>query len=230
VRLLIVEDNERLAAVIAKLLTERAFAVDSVGTVDEALAALAATGYDLILLDLSLPDGEGADVLRRVRQKGHGTPVLVMTARADVVQRVQTLDEGADDYLVKPVSLDELLARVRALLRRPHQIVGSVLSVANVTLDTVALTLSVDGVVIETPRRELGVLIALMSSQGRLLVKQKLVDAVYSFDQEVTPNAVEAVVSRLRRRLEAHGANVTITAMRGLGYILAPSNQRATAT
>jgi len=230
VRLLIVEDNERLAAVIAKLLTERAFAVDSVGTVDEALAAMAAASYDLILLDLSLPDGEGADVLRRVRQKGHGTPVLVMTARADVVQRVQTLDEGADDYVVKPVSLDELLARVRALLRRPRQIAGSVLSVANVTLDTVALTLSVDGVVIETPRRELGVLIALMSSQGRLLAKQKLVDAVYSFDQEVTPNAVEAVVSRLRRRLEAHGANVTITAMRGLGYILAPSNQRATAT
>lgn len=229
-RLLIVEDNERLAAVIAKLLAERAFAVDSVGTVDEALAALAATSYDLILLDLSLPDGEGADVLRRVRQKGQGTPVLVMTARADVVQRVQTLDEGADDYVVKPVSLDELLARVRALLRRPRQIAGSVLSVANVTLDTVALTLSVAGVVIETPRRELGVLIALMSSQGRLLAKQKLVDAVYSFDQEVTPNAVEAVVSRLRRRLEAHGANVTITAMRGLGYILAPSNQRATAT
>ncbi len=229
-RLLIVEDNERLAAVIAKLLTERAFAVDAVGTVDEALAALAAASYDLILLDLSLPDGEGADVLRRMRQKGHGTPVLVMTARAGVVQRVQTLDEGADDYVVKPVSLDELLARVRALLRRPREIAGSVLSVANVTLDTVALTLRVDGAVIEAPKRELGVLIALMSSQGRLLAKQKLVDAVYSFDQEVTPNAVEAAVSRLRRRLEAQGANVTITAMRGLGYILAPRNQRATAT
>src|SRR5271166_3141401 len=209
VRLLIVEDNVRLAAVIAKLLTEHAFAVDSVGTVDEALAALKAASYDLILLDLSLPDGEGADVLRRMRRTGQGTPVLVMTARADVVHRVRTLDEGADDYVVKPVSLDELLARVRALLRRPRQIADNVLSAANVMLDTTALTLSVDGALIDIPRRELGVLIALMSNQGRLLAKQKLVDAVYSFDQEVTPNAVEAVVSRLRRRLEAHGAGVT---------------------
>jgi DNA-binding response OmpR family regulator len=119
---------------------------------------------------------------------------------------------------------------VRALLRRPHQIASSVLTAGNVGLDTAALTLTVDSTSVDIPRRELGVLMALMSSQGRLLPKRKLVDAIYSFDQEVTPNAVEVAVSRLRRRLEACGAQVTITAMRGLGYILVPSEQRATAT
>lgn len=157
-RLLIVEDNERLASVIAKLLSEHAFVVDRVATVDAALAALEVAAYDLILLDLTLPDGEGAEVLRRLRRRGQGTPVLVMTARADVVQRVQTLDEGADDYLVKPVSLDELLARVRALLRRPRQLVGAVLTVGNVALDTAAPSLTINDTVVEIPRRELGVL------------------------------------------------------------------------
>jgi DNA-binding response OmpR family regulator len=227
VRLLIVEDNERLAGVTARLLAEHAFAVDRVGNVADALVALETAQYDLILLDLSLPDGEGGEVLRRVRQRRCGTPIIVMTARADVVQRVLTLDEGADDYLVKPFSLDELLARVRAVLRRPRQINSTVLTAGNVTLDTTAMTLAVGGTPVEISRRELGVLTALMSSQGRLLPKQRLTDAVYSFDQDVTPNAVEAVVSRIRRRLEANGATVTITAMRGLGYILAANSVHA---
>lgn len=220
-RLLIVEDNERIAGITGKLLEENAFAVDRVGCLADALAALNVAEYDLILLDLSLPDGDGAGVLRVVRERGCGTPVIVMTARADVVQRVQTLDQGADDYLVKPFSLDELLARVRAVLRRPRQVSSTVLSAGNVALDTTALTLTVSGTPVEISRREIGVLTALMSRQGRLLPKQQLADAVYSFDQDVTPNAIEAAVSRLRRRLEVAGATVTITAMRGLGYILA---------
>ena len=219
-RLLIVEDNDRLAGLIAKLLIEHAFTVDRTASVDEAEAALAVAPYDLVLLDLTLPDGDGADILRQLRRKGHGTPVLVMTARADLVQRVHTLNEGADDYLVKPFAFDELLARVRALLRRPRQIADAALSIGNLTLDTVALTLTVAGAPVKIPRRELGVLLALLHSQGRLVAKTKLADAVYSFDQDVTPNAIEAVVSRLRRRLEAEAADVTITAMRGLGYVL----------
>jgi DNA-binding response OmpR family regulator len=147
--------------------------------------------------------------------------VLVATARADVVQRVQTLNDGADDYLVKPFSLDELLARVRALLRRPRQVAETILTAGNVALDTVAMTLRIGGsLVLDVPRRELAALAALLGQKGRLLPRQKLEDAVYSFDSEVTPNAMEAAVSRLRRRLESHEASVTITAMRGLGYIL----------
>jgi DNA-binding response OmpR family regulator len=228
VRLLIVEDNERIAGVAGKLLEERAFAVDRAACLADALGALDVSEYDLILLDLSLPDGDGIDVLRKLRQRNSGMPVIVMTARAEVAQRVQTLDEGADDYLVKPFSLDELLARVRAVLRRPRQIGGAVLTAGNVTLDTTELTLTVAGAPVEIPsRREIGVLTALLARQGRLLPKQKLVEAVYSFDQDVTPNAVEQVVSRLRRRLEVHGATVTITAMRGLGYILATNDASA---
>ncbi len=226
-RLLIVEDNARLSALMAKLLSEQVYAVDSAASVDEALAALDAATFDLVVLDLALPDGEGAEVLKAIRHRGHGTAVLVVTARGGVGQRVQMLDQGADDYLVKPFSFDELLARVRALLRRPRQVADPGLAAGNVRLDTAAMILSVAGAPVEAPRRELGVLAALMRSQGRLLPRQKLADAVYSFDNEVTPNAIEAAVSRLRRRMEAHGASVTITAMRGLGYILAPARDHA---
>ena len=223
-RLLVIEDNARLASLIANLLREHGFAVDSVDTVEAALAALETASYDLILLDLSLPGGDGADILKTIRRRGQGTPVLVATARADVTQRVQTLNQGADDYLVKPFSLEELLARVRALLRRPPQLAQTVLTAGNIALDTTSLTLTIAGTAVEMPRRELGVLATLLHHNGRLVTKQQLTDAIYSFDDEVTPNAIEAAVSRLRRRLETHRATVSVTAMRGLGYIVVPTD------
>lgn len=227
-RLLVVEDNLRLATLIGKALNDYAFVVDSVASVRAASAALHVASYDLILLDLALPDADGEDILRSLRARSEATPVLVMTARADVVHRVRILNEGADDYLVKPFSLDELLARVHALMRRPPGITGNLHQAGNVVLDSLALSAKVGGQPADLPRREFAVLLALMKNQGRLLPKLKLVDAVYSFDSELTPNAIEAVVSRLRRRLEALGANVTITAMRGLGYILTPDQADAT--
>ena len=222
-RLLIVEDNEKLAALMAKLLAENLYSVDTVETIDEARAAIEVVDYDLVLLDLSLPDGDGGEILRSLRRAGQTTRILVTTARADVVQRVETLNDGADDYLVKPFSLDELLARIRALLRRPAEAKQSVLTAGRITLDTASLTLRVTGQVTPLPRRELGVLVTLLRNQGRLVPRRKLEDAVYSFDNEVTPNAIEAAVSRLRRRLDGLDAAVTITAMRGVGYILAES-------
>jgi DNA-binding response OmpR family regulator len=222
-RLLIVEDNEKLAALMKRLLVENLYSVDTVATVDEARAAIEVVHYDLILLDLSLPDGDGGEILRSMRRARQATRILVATARAGVVQRVDTLNEGADDYLVKPFSLDELLARIRALLRRPYEIKPAVLAAGRVTLDTASLTLRVTGQVTPLPRRELGVLVTLLSNKGRLVPRRKLEEAVYSFDNEVTPNAIEAAVSRLRRRLDGVEAAVTITAMRGVGYILAES-------
>ncbi len=219
-RLLVVEDNHRLAALMAKLLAENLFAVDVVETVDEAWAALKTVDYDVVLLDLSLPDGDGTEILRSLRRTGHATRILVATARADVVGRVEALNDGADDYLVKPFSLDELLARIRALLRRPSTTAQAVLSAGRLTLDVTSLPLCVDGEVTPLPRRELGVLMLLLANQGRLVPKQKIENATYSFDSEVTPNAIEASVSRLRRRLANLDAAVTITSMRGLGYIL----------
>ncbi len=219
-RLLIVEDNERLAQLMARLLADNRFTADVVATVEEAQAAVALVDYDLILLDLSLPDGDGRDVLRSLRRAGHAARILVITARAEVVERVATLNEGADDYLVKPFSHDELLARVRALLRRPSETAQTVLSAGKLSLDAESLTLRVAGEVVPLTRRELGVLATLLRQQGRLVARRKLEEAIYSFDEEVTPNAIEAAVSRLRRRLDTLGADVDITSMRGLGYIL----------
>ena len=131
-RLLIVEDNDRLVALLERLFREHGRVVDTFSTVDEAIAALDVAAYDAIVLDLTLPDGEGADVLRAVRQMGEGTPALVASARADVLERIKLLDQGADDYLVKPFSFDELLARLRALQRRPRLAPSRVLSAGNV--------------------------------------------------------------------------------------------------
>ncbi len=219
-QLLVVEDNEKMAALLAKLLTDSGFAVDAVGTVDEALAALDVATYDLILLDLGLPDGDGGALIRSLRRDKCNTLILVATARDDVTQRVRTLNDGADDYLVKPFHPEELVARIRALLRRPQQTVGEELTAGNVTLDTNMMAATIDGMAADLSRRELGVLAALMRNQDRLLPRQRLVDTIYTFDDEVTPNAIEAAVSRLRKRLEANGASVTVSAMRGLGYVL----------
>jgi len=219
-RLLIVEDNDRLVALLERLFREHGHVVDAFSTVDEAIAALDAAPYDAIVLDLTLPDGEGADVLRAVRQKGEGTPVLIASARADVLERIKLLDQGADDYLVKPFLFDELLARLRALQRRPPLAPSQVLSAGNVELDTAAMAVSVAGQTADIPRRELMVLETLMRNQGHLLSREKILNAIYALDAEVTPNAVEAAISRLRRRLETHNADITITAMRGLGYIM----------
>ena len=220
-KLLVIEDNPRLSAVMTKLLADNGMTVDAVATVEDARAALAVAAYDLILLDLTLPDGFGGDLLRSLRTAGKATPVLVATARGDVSDRVQLLNAGADDYLVKPFSLDELLARIRAVLRRPRQTAPNLVQAGNIALDTESQTLTVDGKPVELPRLELRVLAALLAQRGRLLARERLEQAVYTMDAEVTPNAIEAAVSRLRRRLESHGATVTITAMRGLGYILA---------
>ncbi len=222
-RLLIIEDNEKLATLMARILSEHLYSVDAVAGIEEARAALTLVDYDLVLLDLSLPDGDGSEILRSLRRDGQTTRILVATAQADVVQRVETLNDGADDYLVKPFSLDELLARIRALLRRPSETKQPVLVAGQLALDTTSLTLRVTGKVTPLPRREFGVLVTLLSNQGRLVPRAKLEQAIYSFDNEVTPNAIEAAVSRLRRRLDSLDAAVTITAMRGIGYILAES-------
>lgn len=219
-RLLIVEDNPKLAGLMGKLLTENGMTVDSVVSVQEALAALDIGNYDTILLDLGLPDGDGSEVLQSLRKRGGTTPLMIATARDDVLHRVQMLNDGADDYLVKPFSMDEFVARVRALLRRPAQTADPVLTAGNLSLDTLSLTVTVDGRVLDMPRRELMVLQALLSQRGRLLSRQKMELAIYTIGDEVTPNATEAAVSRLRRRLDQGGANVNVAAMRGLGYIL----------
>ena len=219
-RLLIVEDNVRLAGLVAKLVGDHGLTADIAASVDEAHTALGLVDYDVVLLDLSLPDGDGQEIMTAIRRKQCHAYVLVVTARGDVVTRVQSLNAGADDYIVKPFSDDELIARIRAVGRRSRQIRETNISVGNVQLDTESLTLTVAGRVVKLSRREMSVLSSLLGQHGRVLPKEKLEQAVYSLDNEVTGNAVEAAVSRLRRRLEAEGATVDLIAMRGIGYIL----------
>lgn len=224
-RLLIVEDNSRLAALIAKLVAEKGYGTDIASSVEEAHAALALVDYDVVLLDLSLPDGDGRDILNAIRRRQSHAFVLVVTARGDVINRVEALNAGADDYIVKPFSDDELVARIRAVRRRAHRIQDEILSAGNVRFDTGSLTLTIDGRAVAMPRRELSVLSALLSQPGRVLRKERLERAVYTLESDVTTNAVEAAVSRLRRRLEAEGASLELIAMRGIGYILAERAQ-----
>ena len=219
-RLLLIEDNDRLAELLNSLLSTAGFAVDRVADIATATEALDSASYEIILLDLRLPDGDGMNILRALRTRKNYALVLVTTAKSDVVDRVQTLNAGADDYLVKPFSPDELLARIHALLRRRGELTPDVLTLANVSLDTVSLTLLVDDKPVKLPRREICVLTELLRRQGRVLRREALEEAIYPFDAEVTPNAIEASISRLRRRLEAADALVSITALRGIGYLL----------
>ena len=219
-RLLVVDDNAKLRQLLVGLFTGARYTVDAVGSASDALEAMAVASYDLVLMELTLPDSHGTGLVRTMRRRGLGIPVLIGSSVTDVERRVEALDDGADDFLLKPYSSDELLARVRALLRRPPAMLNRVISVGNVSLDMKSHALRVDGDALDMPRREIAVLETLMRNRARLVAKRTLEEAVYSFDEEVSPNAIEAAISRVRRRLDGAGASITINASRGLGYVL----------
>lgn len=223
-RLLLVEDNPRLAGLIRDGLQGQGFAVDWCGTLAGAEAAKQVNGYDLMLLDLGLPDGEGLDLLRSMRRRKDAMPILVLTARGGLDDRVTGLDAGADDYLVKPFQIPELAARCRALLRRPGAVLGTVLQCGSVALDTARRSVTVNALSVDTPPREVELLEHLLRRSGHVVAKSALENSLYAMDAEVTPNAIEAAVSRLRKRLAAAHADVTIRTVHGVGYaILAPA-------
>lgn len=219
-RLLLVEDSDRLAPLIVGALQRAGYVVDCVSTLAEADAAVAGVAYDLLLLDLGLPGGDGLDWLRERREKALRCPVLVVTARSRLEDRVAGLDTGADDYIVKPFETDELLARCRAVLRRPGTLLGDRLSAGNLSLDTAAREISIAGRWLEAGKREIALLEALIRRIGHVVRRSVLEDTLYSFGEEITPNAIEAQVSRLRRRLAGAGATVAIHTVRGIGYML----------
>lgn len=219
-RLLLIEDNPRLGEAIAAGLEREGFAVDWRRLIEDAFEARALATYDLVLLDLGLPDGDGLDVVRQMRRERDPTPVLILTARGELGDRVRGLDLGADDYLVKPFDVAEVAARCRALLRRPGATLGVVLAAGNITLDTASRTLSVGGRAIPVQRREVALAENLLRRAGQVVTKSTLETQIYGMDEEVTPNALEAVVSRLRRHLNEAGATVTLKTVHGVGYAL----------
>jgi two-component system response regulator QseB len=225
-RLLLIEDNLRLADYLSTALRNGGFAVDHVSTTADAEGALATTRYDTLLLDLGLPDKDGLIWLGDQRRSQMTRPVLVLTARDSVEDLVAGLNRGADDYLRKPFDLDELIARVRALLRRPGEALGVKLTVGNVTLDTSDREVVIDGVPVEFGRREIDGLEILMRRAGRVVPKSAIEEAIYSFGEDLSSNAIEVLVHRIRRRMQEAGADMYIHTLRGVGYVLSDKAAR----
>jgi DNA-binding response OmpR family regulator len=220
VRLLLIEDNERFATLLKQGLAAAGFAVDVLGTARDASAALETGHWDIVVLDRGLPDTDGLDVLTEMRRRGDTTPVLILTAHGSLKDRVTGLQSGADDYLVKPFALEELVARLQALLRRPGNLLGLALRLGNLTLDTVARQVFIDDRPIAFSAREIAVLEHLMRRSGRVVAKTLLESSLYGPSQEVGSNAVEVHVHRLRRHLFETGASVQVHTVRGVGYMI----------
>lgn len=219
-RLLLVEDHPPLAEAVGDALTRAGFTVDHAATAREARAMAGTADYGLVLLDLGLPDGDGLRLLPTLRAGGR-VPVIVLTARDALKDRLAGLDGGADDYILKPVEMSELAARCRAVLRRPGERAATILQVGPIAFDTVNRSVVADGRSVSLGRRETAILEQLMRAAGRVVSRSALEEAIYGFDDEVGPNALEAGMSRLRRALVAAGCPLPIVTVRGIGWMLA---------
>lgn len=222
-RILIVEDSAQLAQLMAEGLRPFGFTTDCAASLAEADHALELADYAAVILDLGLPDGDGRAWLRARRGRAPGVPVLILTARGLLEDRVSGLDSGADDYLVKPVEIAELAARLRALLRRPGARAPVVLTSGTLRFDTESRMAECCGKPLELARRETTLLELLMRREGAVVRREAIEDALYGFDEPVTPNAVEAVVSRLRRKLDEACVSGRLHTIRGVGYMLTVS-------
>jgi DNA-binding response OmpR family regulator len=216
-RLLIVEDNETLTNGLKTTLTAAGFAVDIAHDGALGLKILRIQQYDLLILDLGLPTVDGIVLLRHLRYINKKLPVLIISSRDELDQRIEGLDLGADDYLCKPFILKEVTARVRALLRRSNQSVDTIIQQGRLSLNTHTRSLSLDNISLELHRRELSVLEYLMTHTDRVVSKEQIADHISSFDDDINPVAIETYVSRLRKKLD--GA-LKLKTVRGLGYLL----------
>lgn len=216
-RILIAEDDTILADGLTRALRQAGYAVDWVKTGIEANQVLTGKAHDMVILDLGLPQIDGFEVLRRLRERGSGIPVLILTARDAVEDRVNGLDLGADDYLTKPFDLPELEARVRALIRRGQNASSSTIIHGTLHYDSAGRRVLIDNQPVDLSARELSVLETLLLRAGRVVSKEQLVEHLYDWGEEVSSNAIEVYVHRLRKKLDP---SITIRTIRGLGYLL----------
>jgi DNA-binding response OmpR family regulator len=219
-RLLVVEDNEDLSRLLAKGLENAGFRSDLAATAAEARRALTVTRYAALVLDLGLPDGDGLAILREIRQREDPIPVVVLTARAGVHDRVTGLRSGADDYVAKPFALEELVARLEAVLRRPSQLLGRPLRLGNLALDTESRQVFIDEEPQVLSAREIDVLELLMQRSGRVVPKEVVDEQIFGPLKSAASNAIEVYVHRLRKQLAERGATVHIHTIRGVGYLI----------
>jgi len=217
-RILIVEDDALLADGVAQILRANGYTVDATDSGDDALETAARERFELLLLDIGLPGMDGYEVLRRLRMAEDPIPVLVMTARGAVSERVHGLDLGADDYLAKPFAMDELSARVRALIRRANSQVAPRITHGPLTIDKVARRAYIGGEPLELTAREWAVLLVLLAKVEKIVSKESIIHAVADWRDDLTANAIEVYVSRLRAKLEPAG--IKIRTVRGFGYML----------
>jgi len=214
----VIEDDPTLGNALQEFLTRQGYAVDWLDEGGQAVEAVVGRHYDLLLLDLNLPGRSGLEILRELRAASESLPVLILTARDGVDDRVAGLDSGADDYVTKPFELAELAARVRALGRRRAGVANAVVEAGPLRLDTAGREIRADGVRLNLSVRELSVLEMLMLRAGKVVTKRQIVNSLSAWDADFSENAVEVYIYRLRRRLE--GTGVTIQTVRGFGYLL----------
>ncbi len=219
-RVLVIEDEARIIELLTSALGRAGFAVDAVRTCADGREALSVNAYDAAILDLGLPDGDGLAMLAALRAQGQKVPILILTARDTVEDRVNGLDTGADDYLVKPFATAELVARTKALLRRPGGALGTTLQAGNVTFDTIGRDVRVAELSMTLPRRESAIIEHLMRRLGRVVPKTVLEDKLYGMGEELESNAIPVHVHHLRRRLIDAKASAEIHTVRGVGYLL----------
>lgn len=219
-KILLVEDNASLASSLMKVLERERCIVDHVTEVKLARDLLSHEFYELVLLDRTLPDGDGIILIPEIRIKAPSLPIIILSARADISDRIEGLDEGADDYLVKPFALDEMLARIRAIRRRPSIQKTDEIHAGRLVYDLSNDEAIVNGERLQLTRRELRTLASLMKRRGRVLLRESLEQAVYGFDDDVQSNTLDSHISRLRRKLVEADADVEIHAIRGVGYLL----------
>jgi DNA-binding response OmpR family regulator len=217
-RVLVIEDEARLAQLLAQALLEAGFAADTSGRLVDAFT-LVTENFDALIVDRTLPDGDGLDLVAALRRDGRDVPILMLTARDSIEDRVEGLEAGADDYLIKPFAMAELVARVRALVRRPASAFGRIETVGNLAFDFASRAATVAGRPLPLPRHELAVLQQLVLSARSVVTKEALIDKAYGFDVPES-NAIPVHIHHLRRRLEEAGATVRIHTFRGLGYML----------
>lgn len=219
-RLLIVEDDSDYASILAKSLTKHNMIVDITSSLSNARTALLTGTHNLILLDRMLPDGDGLELIKFARKHSSSIPIIMLTARGELLDKIQGLDDGADDYVLKPVAADELLARIRAISRRPSAISAPIAKVGNLSFDFSMKQASVNDKHISLQRRQLLILEALFYRHGRTVSRESLHEAAYGFDDEIQSNALDAQISKLRRTLKESSAQIEIIVIRGVGYIL----------
>lgn len=217
-RILLVEDNRALSEGLVAILRGSGYAVDVVSDGASADAVTATENFDLVILDLTLPEMDGLDVLRSMRARQNKAAVLILTARGTQEEKIRGLDLGADDYMIKPFDISEFEARVRVLLRRQAGLRSSLVSYGTVSFDLNSRSFSAGGVTLDIPARELGLLEILFMRAGKVVAKEAIIQSLTAFDDDLSANAIEQYVSRLRKRLAPHG--LTVRTARGIGYYL----------